>query len=154
MPTTATQLNAPAGPLVEAEWLMTHLDHPSLRVLDVRGRHPSSPKPHVKRAEYEAGHIPGAVLVDWEHDFVDAEDPVPYQVAAPEAFARDAERLGIGDGHVVVTYDDYYGIFAARVAWAFRLYGAEARVLDGGWQSGSRRAAPLPRPRRSIRRPR
>jgi 3-mercaptopyruvate sulfurtransferase SseA len=32
-----------------------------------------------------------------------------------------------------VTYDDYYGIFAARVAWAFRSYGADSRILDGGW---------------------
>ena len=39
----------------------------------------------------------------------------------------------MGDGDLVVTYDDYYGIFAGRVAWAFRLHGADARVLDGGW---------------------
>lgn len=32
-----------------------------------------------------------------------------------------------------MTYDDYYGIFAARVAWAFRSYGADSRILDGGW---------------------
>ena len=103
-----------------------------MRVLDVRGRHPSSPLPHAKRAEYTAGHIPGAVFVDWEHDFVDPTD-VPVQVAGAEAFAARAGELGVGDGDLVVTYDDYYGIFAARVAWAFRYYGAEARVLDGGW---------------------
>jgi thiosulfate/3-mercaptopyruvate sulfurtransferase len=99
----------------------------------VRGRHPSSSLPHAKRAEYLEGHIPGAGFVDWEHDFVAADDPVPVQVASPGEFARRAGELGIGDGDLVITYDDYYGIFAARVAWAFRLYGAESRVLDGGW---------------------
>ena len=38
-------------------------------------------------------HIPGAVFVDWEHDFVDPDDPVPYQLAPPDAFAR-ARRAG------------------------------------------------------------
>jgi thiosulfate/3-mercaptopyruvate sulfurtransferase len=123
------------GPLVTTEWLGAELGHPSLHVLDVRGRHPSSPLPHAKRREYADAHIPGATFVDWEHDFVAAEDPVPIQVAGAEDFAKRAGELGIGDGDLVVTYDDYYGIFAARVAWAFRLYGGQSCVLDGGWQT-------------------
>lgn len=123
----------PPGPLVGCDWLEARLGEPRLRVLDVRGRHPSSPLPHAKRAEYASSHVPGAVFVDWEHDFVATESAVPIQVAPAELFAARAGALGIGDGDLVVTYDDYYGIFAARVAWAFRLYGAEARVLDGGW---------------------
>lgn len=156
---------APEGPLVGAAWLQENLDHPRLRVLDVRGRHPSSELPHAKRAEYEVAHLPGAVFVDWERDFVDADDPVPVQIAAAEAFAARAGELGVGDGDLVVTYDDYYGIFAARLAWAFRLHGAEARVLDGGWRTwrdegrpvDARAAAPdparfTPRPRPYLRR--
>ena len=126
---------APAGPLVSGEWLQRHLEHPRVRVLDVRGRHPSSPLEHAKRAEYEAAHIPGAAFVDWEHDFVDEADPVPIQIAAANAFAAQAGERGVGDGDLVVSYDDYYGIFAARLAWAFRAYGAESRVLDGGWST-------------------
>lgn len=123
----------PDGPLISSGWLEQNLADPRVGVLDVRGRHPSSPLPHAKHAEYQARHIPGAVFVDWEHDFVDIDNPVPVQVANAERFARRAGELGIGDGDLVVTYDDYYGIFAARVAWAFRYYGAESRVLDGGW---------------------
>jgi thiosulfate/3-mercaptopyruvate sulfurtransferase len=133
MPSTRSRSENPAGPLVSTKWLAGSLDDPRLRLLDVRGRHPSSTLPHAKRAEYEAAHIPGAVFVDWERDFVDTDDPVPMQVASAEQFAQLAGELGIGDCDLVVTYDDYYGIFAARIAWAFRLYGAEARVLDGGW---------------------
>ena len=67
---------------------------------------------------------------------------MPVQVAGADAFAARAGELGVGDGDLVVTYDDYYGIFAARVAWAFRYYGAEARVLDGGWITWTRGGPP------------
>ena len=136
-------LQNPEGPLVTADWLEGHLAHPNVRVLDVRGRHPSSALPHAKLAEYSAGHVPGAAFVDWEHDFIDVSDPVPVQVARSGAFAARAGELGIGDDDLVVTYDDYYGIFAARVAWAFRYYGAEARVLDGGWLTWKEEGRPV-----------
>jgi thiosulfate/3-mercaptopyruvate sulfurtransferase len=134
---------SPAGPLVTGEWLQQNLDHPGVRVLDVRGRHPSSALAHAKHAEYTAGHIPGAVFVDWEHDFIDTDDPVPVQIASADSFAARAGELGVGDGDLVVTYDDYYGIFAARVAWAFRYYGAESRVLDGGWTRWTEDGRPI-----------
>jgi thiosulfate/3-mercaptopyruvate sulfurtransferase len=143
MPPTRSNPQHPEGPLVTSQWLEANLEDPGVRILDVRGRHPSSSLPHAKRAEYAAGHIPGAAFVDWEHDFVDTGDPVPVQVAPPERFAQRAGELGVGDGDLVVTYDDYYGIFAARVAWAFRLYGAEARVLDGGWTTWREEGRPV-----------
>jgi thiosulfate/3-mercaptopyruvate sulfurtransferase len=148
------------GPLVTADWLERHVGHPRLRVLDARGRHPSSTLPHAKRAQYEAEHVPGAVFVDWEHDFVAVDDPVPAQVAGPGDFAARAGELGVGDGDLVIAYDDYYGIFAARVAWAFRLYGAESRVLDGGWTTWKDEGHPVtagivqPAPVRFTARPR
>ena len=68
----------------------------------------------------------------------------------PTRSPRAPASSGIGDGDLVVTYDDYYGIFAARVAWAFRYYGAEARVLDGGWSTWARRAGRSAMPARRI----
>jgi thiosulfate/3-mercaptopyruvate sulfurtransferase len=143
MASTRSISDVPEGPLVSTTWLEANLGSPRVRVLDVRGRHPSSSLPHAKHAEFLAGHIPGAAFVDWERDFVAADDPVPLQVASPRAFARRAGALGVGDGDLVVTYDDYYGIFAARVAWAFRLHGAAARVLDGGWATWREEGRPL-----------
>ncbi|MGH2883986.1 MAG: sulfurtransferase [Solirubrobacteraceae bacterium] len=136
-------LQLPEGPLVTADWLERYVERPNVRVLDVRGRHPSSALPHAKTAEYSAGHITGAMFVDWEHDFIDVSDPVPVQLARAGAFAARAGELGIGDDDLVVTYDDYYGIFAARVAWAFRCYGAETRVLDGGWLTWKEEGRPV-----------
>jgi thiosulfate/3-mercaptopyruvate sulfurtransferase len=143
MGSTAPEFELPEGPLVTGDWLQDHLDHARVRVLDVRGRHGSSPLPHAKRAEHAAGHIPGAVFIDWEHDFIDPTDPVPAQVAGADRFAVRAAELGVGDEDLIVTYDDYYGIFAARVAWAFRYYGAESRVLDGGWRTWSDEGRPV-----------
>ena len=122
---------------VSTEWLAAHLGEPGLRVVDVRGKVlPPGSKPRylAKRGDYDAGHIPGAVFVDWTRDIVDEDDPVPTQVARPEAFAAKMAELGIGDDTLVVAYDDYDHIFAGRVAWALRYYGHDAvRILDGGW---------------------
>ena len=83
------QLEIPDGPLVTGNWLQDHLEHPRVRVLDVRGRHPSSALPHAKRAEYLAGHIPGGrVHVNGVYDgsfnewSTDPSRPVEYGQAA------------------------------------------------------------------------
>ena len=140
-PTPHEPLQTPEDPLVTGSWLQANLDDPRVRVLDVRGRHPSSPLPHAKHVEYAISHIPGAVFVNWEQDFVDVDDPVPVQVADAEMFGRRASELGFGDEDLLITYDDYYGIFAARVAWAFRYYGGRSDVLTVAGRRGSRKAA-------------
>lgn len=165
MKATSWELQPPDAPLVTGEWLQEHLGHPKVCVLDVRGRHASSQLPHAKRSEFATGHIPSAVFVDWELDFIDLRDPVPVQLADAVAFAARAGEIGVGDGDLVVSYDDYYGIFAARLAWAFRYYGGESRVLDGGWTTWADEGRPVsdasgtpqrrvftPRPRPRLRR--
>src|SRR6185436_4337073 len=53
-----------------------------------------------------------------------------------------AARAGIGAETTIVVYDDTQGLYAARVWWTFRVYGAEhVRVLDGGfpaWETEGR----------------
>jgi thiosulfate/3-mercaptopyruvate sulfurtransferase len=126
-------LKLPDGAVVSTEWLAAHLHSPELRVVDVRGKvlpPGSSPRYLPKRAEYDTGHVPGAVFVDWTRDI----DPVPAQIARPQAFAARMGELGVGDATPVVVYDDYNHAFAGRLAWALRYYGHEdVRVLDGGW---------------------
>ncbi|MCZ7571458.1 MAG: sulfurtransferase [Ardenticatenaceae bacterium] len=163
-------LDLPPGPLVSTGWLADHLDDPRVRVVDIRGKvlPPEEPKPHYfpKREEYEVGHIPGAVFVDWTADIIDPDDPVPVQVAPPERYAALMSALGIGDDTVVVAYDDYYSAFAGRLLWTLRYYGHDvARVLDGGWPKWVAEGRPLsceiptyppatftPRPRPELRR--
>jgi thiosulfate/3-mercaptopyruvate sulfurtransferase len=129
--------------LVTPDWLAARL--PAVRVLDVRGEVRSeAPRYHAHPDSYRAGHVPGAVFADWRHDFADADDPVPVQLAAPAAFARRATELGIGAATPVVAYDAYYGILASRVVWAFRAYGHdEAYLLDGGLRAWTDARLPL-----------
>jgi thiosulfate/3-mercaptopyruvate sulfurtransferase len=125
------------GAVVSTEWLAEHLGDAAVCVVDIRGKVlPPGSKPRYvpKRDDYVASHVPGAVFVDWTTDIVDLDDPVPVQVAGPEAFARKMSELGIGDDTLVVAYDDYDHIFAGRLAWALRYYGHDAvAMLDGGW---------------------
>src|SRR5436305_3331857 len=103
----------PVDPLVSTDWLQDHLGDPSIRVLDIRGYVATRPVgPGVEEAtyrgapeEYAAGHIPGAVFVDWTKDIVDLDDPVPAQIARPDAFARAMGERGVGDETHVVAGD-------------------------------------------------
>jgi thiosulfate/3-mercaptopyruvate sulfurtransferase len=136
-------LTLPDGPLVSVDWLAEHIDHPRLRVIDVRGTvlPPTEPKPHyfARHDDYSAGHIPGAVYVDWTQDIVDLDDPVMVQVAPPAKIAQVLGERGIGDDSIVIIYDDFYSMFAGRMLWVLRYYGfANARILNGGivkWQA-------------------
>lgn len=163
-------INLPDGPLVSAAWLAEHLDDPQVRVVDIRGKvlPPTEPKPHyfARPEDYAAGHIPGAVYIDWTRDIVDLDDPVPAQVAPPAQIAALFSRLGIGDDTIVVAYDDWFSMYAGRLLWVLRYYGHEgARILNGGllaWQAEGRpistevpgiaAASFTPRPQPSLRR--
>ena len=123
------------------DWLESHLGDPDLRVVDMRGYVSTRPiEPGVDEAtyrgaieEYLAGHIPGAVCIDWTADIVDPDDPVPAQLAGPERFAEIMCVRGIGDATHVVAVDHMGGQFATRLWWALRYYGHDAvSVLDGG----------------------
>ena len=129
-------------PLVTTDWLQRHLRDPGLRVVDIRGSVTTRPLgAGVEEAtyrgapdEYLAGHIPGAVYVDWTRDIVDPDDAVPAQVAPPGRFAEAMSRLGVGDATHVVAVDHLGGQFATRLWWALTYYGHDAvSVLDGGW---------------------
>jgi len=123
--------------LAETDWLAARLEDPAIRIVDLRGtiRPPTAPQPWylADREKYEAAHIPGAVFVDWLRDIVDVAAPVRMTVARPEAVAALMGRLGIGDEHTVVVYDDS-GHLAPRLWWVLNYYGhAAVRVLNGGY---------------------
>lgn len=129
-------------PLVSSDWLAEHLADPGIRIVDIRGYVTTRPDgPGVEIAtyrgapeEYRAGHIPGAVFVDWTVDIVDIDDPVPAQVATPEWFAQAMAERGIGDETHVIAVDHMGGQYATRLWWALTYYGHDAvSVLDGGW---------------------
>jgi thiosulfate/3-mercaptopyruvate sulfurtransferase len=128
--------------LVTTDWLEAHLNDPNVRVVDMRGYVVTRPvAPGVDEADYRgapeefnAGHIPGAVYVDWTRDIIDPDDPVPVQIASPERFAEAMAARGIGDATRVVAVDHSGGQFATRLWWALKYFGHDrVSVLDGGW---------------------
>ncbi|MFQ5521032.1 MAG: sulfurtransferase, partial [Candidatus Methylomirabilia bacterium] len=106
-------------------------------IVDIRGiiKPPDQPKPwYLPQLEaYGQAHIPGAVFVDWTEDIVEPGAPVHMTLAGPERFKALMGRLGIGDRHQVVVYDDT-GAIAPRLWWALNYYGhSEVCLLNGGW---------------------
>jgi len=125
--------------LAETGWLAEHLADPSIRIVDIRGiiRPPDAPHPHYfgNRTAYLEAHIPGAVFVDWTADIVEPGAPVKMTLASPARFAALMGRLGIGDEHTVVVYEDGAGHIAARLWWALNYYGHPAvKLLNGGFR--------------------
>jgi thiosulfate/3-mercaptopyruvate sulfurtransferase len=130
------------GDLVSVSWLAEHLDE--VRVVDIRGYVRTEDLGGGRqqatytcaRDEYDAGHIPGAVYVDWTEDIVDSTSTVRAQIAPPVDFARAMERIGVQDGTPVVVADHAGGHFATRLWWALRYYGHdEVAILDGGYKA-------------------
>lgn len=123
---------------VTTTWLQDHLDDPAVRLVDIRGviRPVEAPRPWYleSREEYAEGHIPGAVYVGWLTDIVEPDAAVKMTVASPERLAALMRRLGIGDEHLVIVYDDEGNHIAARLWWILNYYGHPAvRLLDGGY---------------------
>jgi thiosulfate/3-mercaptopyruvate sulfurtransferase len=132
---------APLPPLVSTDWLAERLGDPAVRVLDASWYLPSAGRD--ARAEYRAGHVPGAVFMDLEAACA-PDAPLPHTLPAPDDFARLAgEVLGVGDDGTVVVYDASGTNFSAARAWfTFRHFGhRRVAVLDGGlgkWRAEGR----------------
>jgi thiosulfate/3-mercaptopyruvate sulfurtransferase len=92
-------------------------------------------------AEYEGGHIAGAVFMDLG-EIADANSNLPNMLPAPEKFASRMQSLGLGDGSRIVVYDDSPFKSAARAWWMLTLFGAhDVAILDGGiakWKAEGR----------------
>ena len=112
---------------VDAEWLAEH--RTEVVLADVRwyldGRD--------GRAEFESGHLPGAVFVDLDAYLASPPSPEAgrHPLPDPEVFARGMGEAGIGDDSTVVAYDDAGGVVAARLVWLLRALGHDAALLDG-----------------------
>ena len=120
-----------ASPLISARDLRAELGRPGVKIFDVRGRWGAP----ADRNAYDAGHLPGAVFLDWTREFVEQGVPIHLaSVAGAEAAQASFRSLGIDADDEVVLYDDYHHMLAARMWWAMRCWGfARVRVLDGGW---------------------
>lgn len=129
MTSTAITENSYAHPevLVNTQWLQDHLND-DLYVLSDRIR--IAEVDYDPSANYELGHIPGAVLVDWKSDI---NDPLRRNLLTRAAYESLLQRIGVNKDTVLVLYGDFSNWFAAFAFWVFKYYGyGEVVLLDGG----------------------
>jgi thiosulfate/3-mercaptopyruvate sulfurtransferase len=106
--------------LVSADWAEQNLDTDGVVFVEV----------DEDTTAYDAGHIPGAVKLNWKTEL---QDPVVRDFVNREQFEKLLSDKGIGNDHTVVLYGGNNNWFAAYAYWYFRLYGHDAvQLLDGG----------------------
>jgi thiosulfate/3-mercaptopyruvate sulfurtransferase len=126
--------------LVSTAWLAEHLR-------DVRAADASWHMPGEKRdarAEFEAGHIPGAVFFDIDAISHKSTD-LPHMLPPAAQFKAAMESLDIGNDDRIVVYDKAGMFSAARAWWMLKAMGHDkVSILDGGfpkWEKEGRPAA-------------
>lgn len=119
-------------PLIEVPELVATLDHPAIRIVDLRW---SLTDPSQGRGSYLEEHLPGAVFADLDTDLssppgLSGRHPLP----TTAAFAAALERMGIDPNTRVVVYDEGPGAVAARLWWMLRSIGhTQVQLLNGGF---------------------
>lgn len=152
-----TDIEGRWNPLVDAASLAAMLDADTLRVLDARATASTAVRVLDARfsltdaqagaAQYAAGHIPGAVHADLDHDLSDKRSVGHGRHPLPDSatFAATVGRWGIGPDTQVVVYDAAEGsMAAARLWWLLRLMGhVRVSVLDGGFAAWQQAGLPV-----------
>jgi len=106
--------------LVETEWVHQHLKDNSVRIAEVD---------YDPVANYNLGHIPGAVLLDWRKDM---NDPLTRDILSRQQLEGLLGRSGVTSGTTLVLYGDFNNWFAAFAYWIAKYYGVEKIVLMNG----------------------
>lgn len=115
--------------LAETDWLADHLGDPNLIVVDCD-----------ELPAYFRLHIESAVAIRVHHYLKEKGDSasgsgIGTHLMPPEQFAETMGRMGISNDSLVVTYDSFGGLYAARFWWALNYYGhTNAKVLNGGFR--------------------
>jgi thiosulfate/3-mercaptopyruvate sulfurtransferase len=116
--------------LKSTEWLAGQLGKPGVSIVD--GSYYLPAQKRDPKAEYVAGHIPGAVFFDINAIADDSTD-LPHMLPGPDQFADAVGSLGITENDTIVVYDSSGFFSAPRVWWTFRIFGARnVFILDGG----------------------
>jgi thiosulfate/3-mercaptopyruvate sulfurtransferase len=134
--------------LVSTAWLAANLHDPALRIFDVTVHlRPATPGPYTVesgRADYEAGHIPGAAFLDLAHDLSDTASGLNFTRLPAERLAQALGAAGVGNDSRVVAYSTTTPMWATRFWWMLRAAGFDnAAVLDGGLARWSAEGRPV-----------
>ena len=117
-------------PLVSVQWLATHIDDPTVVVLD------TSMNKVLGMTAIDYPHptfIPNSYRCDLENVLVDISSPLPNTFPTADCFTRFVQALGINANTHVVLYDNQGMYSSPRAWWIFTVMGHQkVSVLDGG----------------------
>ncbi|MGH3940476.1 MAG: sulfurtransferase, partial [Pseudonocardiaceae bacterium] len=106
--------------LVTADWAEQNLDTDGIVFVEV----------DEDTTAYDAGHIRGAVKINWKTEL---QDPVIRDFVDKGSFEKLLSDKGISNSDTVVLYGGNNNWFAAYAYWYFKLYGHDdVKLLDGG----------------------
>ena len=107
--------------LVDTQWVEDHQKEPSVRVAEVD---------YDPKANYQLGHVPGSILIDWKQDI---NDPISRNVLSKQACEELLQKNGVNNDTTLVLYGDFNNWFAAFAFWVFKYYGfKDVRIMNGG----------------------
>ena len=154
--------------IVETDWLEANLQDPQLRIFDcttyLRAADGSNQAPYrveSGKADYEKAHIPGAGFIDLQGELSDQNTKLRFMLPSTEQFAAAMSKLGVGEQHRVILYDNGSIMWATRIWWMLHAFGFDnVAILNGGlkkWQAENRAVSNEPcqyPPAQFIARPR
>ncbi len=106
--------------LVSVDWAEENLNTPGVVFVEV----------DEDTTAYDAGHLPGAVRINWKTEL---QDPVRRDFVDKAGFEKLLSAKGISNDDTVVLYGGNNNWFAAYAYWYFKLYGHQAvKLVDGG----------------------
>src|SRR5437879_7636043 len=106
--------------LVTSDWVQQHLNDPKVRIAEVD---------YDPVANYQLGHVPGAVLFDWKKDL---NHPLERDILSKQQLEQHFARTGIALDTKIVLYGDFNNWFAAYAFWDLQYYGVKNVVLMNG----------------------
>ena len=115
--------------LVDTDWVEANAESANVAIVEV----------DEDVTAYEKGHIPGAIVIDWENELHD----VPRrEFVSAERLAKLLGEKGISNDQTIVLYSGNNNWFAAYAYWLFQYRGVEnVKLLNGGrkkWELESR----------------
>jgi thiosulfate/3-mercaptopyruvate sulfurtransferase len=115
--------------LVDTAWVADHRGDGNVRILEV----------DVDTTQYEKGHIPGAIGVNWQSQL---NDPIRRDIVTKADLEKMFSEAGVANDQTIVLYGDNNNWFAAFAFWILKMYGhSDVRLMNGGrkkWQDEGR----------------
>lgn len=106
--------------LVSTDWVASHGQHASVRLVEV----------DVDTSAYESGHVEGAIAWNWTTQL---NDQVRRDILNQQQFQSLLGSSGIQPDTLVILYGDNNNWFAAYAYWQLKIFGhSNVKLMNGG----------------------